>query len=215
MIDCWLVRRQIMNGRRKRNGKPNGKPEASAEAAEGEAVVSVEGVQATATASTTEGESGVVAVAVLEGDAPAAAGAEGAAVTTTAIATVAGTPPVAKAKRERRSSGKVLRWTNEEETALRKLVAELGSSGQWTTIATRLGTNRTGAGVDQHWQLMTGRRKRYPNDAKAPGAASPAAEAAPAGLAVAYASVAPIYGGAYGAPFGGLYCCSCPGLDLV
>ena len=74
-----------------------------------------------------------------------------------------------KPKRERRSGGKVSRWTQEEEDRLKALVLELGSSGQWQAIAERLETGRTAAGVDQHYQLMTGRRKRYSAAEKAGG----------------------------------------------
>merc|ERR1740139_608436 len=51
-------------------------------------------------------------------------------------------------------------WTPGEEELLRTQVNDLGSTGHWTEIATRLGTERTAAGVDQHWQIMCGRRKR-------------------------------------------------------
>merc|ERR1740124_612822 len=65
-----------------------------------------------------------------------------------------------KPKRERKHSGKITRWTPGEEELLRTQVNDLGSTGHWTEIATRLGTERTAAGVDQHWQIMCGRRKR-------------------------------------------------------
>mmetsp|Transcript_73420 Transcript_73420/g.177153 ORF Transcript_73420/g.177153 Transcript_73420/m.177153 type:complete len:513 (+) Transcript_73420:49-1587(+) len=65
-----------------------------------------------------------------------------------------------KPKRERKHSGKITRWTPEEEELLRGQVNDLGSTGHWSEIALRLGTERTAAGVDQHWQIMCGRRKR-------------------------------------------------------
>ena len=43
---------------------------------------------------------------------------------------------------------------------MRALVQELGSTGHWPAIAERLGSGRTTAGVEQHWQILTGRRKR-------------------------------------------------------
>jgi len=54
--------------------------------------------------------------------------------------------------------GKNPRWTPDEEANLRQLLQELGNS--WAPIAERLGTGRTAAGVEQHWQVLTGRRKR-------------------------------------------------------
>ena len=87
---------------------------------------------------------------------------------TAAIAAAPREPPpssVDKPKRQRKSSGKVARWTTEEEDLLRALVNELGAGGHWAAIAERLAAGgfqkRTGAGVDQHYQLMTGRRKKY------------------------------------------------------
>eukprot|EP00908_Phaeocystis_cordata_P008197 Transcript_18861.p2 GENE.Transcript_18861~~Transcript_18861.p2 ORF type:complete len:422 (+),score=101.74 Transcript_18861:50-1315(+) len=65
-----------------------------------------------------------------------------------------------KPKRERRQTGKITRWTEQEEQQLKALVDELGATGRWAEIASRLATERTPAGVDQHWQIMCGRRKR-------------------------------------------------------
>lgn len=70
-----------------------------------------------------------------------------------------GDESVPKKKRERRSLGKAQRWTAEEEVKLKEYVAELGAHGHWTTIAERLETGRSGGGVEQHWQIMAGRRK--------------------------------------------------------
>lgn len=67
---------------------------------------------------------------------------------------------VKPAKRDRRSAGKVARWTPEEEERLRATVDEM-KGASWQEIAERLGTNRSGAGVDQHYQIMTGKRKSY------------------------------------------------------
>ena len=95
---------------------------------------------------------------------------------------------LSKPKRERRSGGKVSRWTQEEEERLKALVHELGSSGQWQAIAERLETGRTAAGVDQHYQLMTGRRKRYSAAEKA-AAGEAGAEAAAAAAHMVAASM--------------------------
>ena len=54
-----------------------------------------------------------------------------------------------------------MRWTDDEEVRLRELVTEFGTRGQaWPVIAERLGTGRTHAAVEQHWQIMIGKRKR-------------------------------------------------------
>lgn len=73
---------------------------------------------------------------------------------------------VGKPKRERKQNGKMLRWTPSEEEHLRGLVNQHGSTGAWARIATELGTDRTAAGVDQHWQILCGRRKRRRSGAK-------------------------------------------------
>ena len=62
-------------------------------------------------------------------------------------------------KRGRKSGTKVPRWTPEEEVRLRALVEELGEK-DWTSVAGRLETGRSPAGVEQHWQIMSGKRKR-------------------------------------------------------
>ncbi|KAL1529807.1 hypothetical protein AB1Y20_000739 [Prymnesium parvum] len=69
-------------------------------------------------------------------------------------------PDGPKAKRHRTPGGKTQRWSPEEEEKLKALVAEYSSSGHWPTIAEKLETGRTTAGVEQHWQILTGRRKR-------------------------------------------------------
>ena len=64
---------------------------------------------------------------------------------------------------------KAPRWTAEEESRLRQLVSELVASQKksavssghfWPTIAERLGTGRTPAAVQQHWNEM---RRRQPS----------------------------------------------------
>ena len=63
-------------------------------------------------------------------------------------------------KKVRRSRGeKVPRWTTDEEDRLRALVAQYGDRA-WAKVAESLATGRTAAGVDQHWQIMNGKRKR-------------------------------------------------------
>ena len=55
----------------------------------------------------------------------------------------------------RRAPGaKVPRWSEDEETKLRALV----KSGvkDWAKVAAELGTGRSPAGVDQHWQILCG-----------------------------------------------------------
>ena len=86
------------------------------------------------------------------------------------------------AKRPRRSGVKVPRWNEEEEELLKRLVMELGDKA-WPECAARLGTNRSGAGVEQHWQIMTGRRKRN---------GKPEVEKAAPVPAIAYRPTAPL-----------------------
>ena len=77
--------------------------------------------------------------------------------TSTATAVVADL--AAKQKRHRKSTGKQFRWTSAEEERLRLLVEELGASGKvWEEIAARLGSGRTPSGLQQHWQIMCGKR---------------------------------------------------------
>ena len=54
--------------------------------------------------------------------------------------------------------GRNPRWTLEEEDQLCQLLRQMGNS--WEAIANQLGTGRTPIGVQQHWQILTGRRKR-------------------------------------------------------
>ena len=91
---------------------------------------------------------------------------------------------VGKPKRERKQNGKMLRWTPHEEEHLRTLVGQHGATGQWARIASDLGTDRTAAGVDQHWQILVGRRKRRRSGGKDDDEDGPAATAVaqPAGL---------------------------------
>lgn len=76
------------------------------------------------------------------------------------VASVAHPTPSNLPKRDRRSTGKVARWTPEEEDHLRALVGGIGEP-DWEAVAQELGTGRTGTGVDQHYQIMTGKRKIY------------------------------------------------------
>jgi len=128
---------QILSGKRRRNGKAAPFPEttvtAAAVVASSEALASAEGVAVTDV---------TVMVAEMSGAPP--------------------TPPSSKsAKRDRRSTGKVARWTQEEEEKLRSLVPESGVEPNWDDIAAQLGSARSAAGVDQHFQIMTGKRKSY------------------------------------------------------
>lgn len=139
---------QIMNGKRKRNGK---KAEQTLPMA--------------------------TSVAAGDGSGGAALPEATNVVVTTFDLSGGGTPtfvdgaPAEKKTRTRRASGKILRWTPEEEVKLKALVEEKGTSGKWQAIADELGTGRTAAGVDQHWQIMSGRRKRYAQASSKAGAA--------------------------------------------
>ena len=67
-----------------------------------------------------------------------------------------------KAKRTRQRGGNTPRWTEEEEKHLLQLRDELGERN-WTGIAERLAIDRprrSAAGVEQHWQIMAGKRRR-------------------------------------------------------
>ena len=83
-------------------------------------------------------------------------------------ADVTGTAAVdgAVEKRGRKRGTTVPRWTPEEEARLRQAIEELGEK-EWTAVAGRLETGRGAAGVEQHWQIMSGKRKR--NGAKEDG----------------------------------------------
>eukprot|EP00966_Prymnesium_polylepis_P094450 2186239-Prymnesium_polylepis.1 len=93
------------------------------------------------------------AVAALAAGAAAASAAE----------TAAAEQP--QTKRRRRGQGmQVPRWTAEEEQRLADLVKECGER-DWARVAERLNSGaerppRSAAGVDQHWQIMNGKRKR-------------------------------------------------------
>ena len=85
-------------------------------------------------------------------------------VSETTLATVQEVMHPSPPKRQRRDGvavprGVARRWTAEEETSLRMLVDDLGT-GKWAHVAERLGSGRTASGVEQHWQIMTGQRKR-------------------------------------------------------
>ena len=67
-----------------------------------------------------------------------------------------------KPKRTRARGGNTPRWTEEEEKELLALRDELGERA-WTQIAERLAVNRphrSASGVEQHWQIMAGKRRR-------------------------------------------------------
>lgn len=69
-------------------------------------------------------------------------------------------PPEPEVKKRKRACGSsVPRWTCEEEERLKALVHSLGAKA-WGEISRELGTNRSGSGVEQHWNIMTGKRKR-------------------------------------------------------
>ena len=61
---------------------------------------------------------------------------------------------------ERRTSA---RWTTEEEAILKQAVGELGK-GKWTVVAERLGSGRSPSAVEQHWQIVAGRREHLQPD---------------------------------------------------
>ena len=134
---------QIMSGKRKRNGKK------------------AESMPLAATAVMTYGEGGVAVVPEATGvvvtSFDLSSSEQGG-----SLSLIEGVEVEKEKKtRTRRSSGKILRWTPEEEAKLKRAVEEKGVRGQWQAIADELGTGRTPAGVDQHWQIMSGRRKRY------------------------------------------------------
>lgn len=134
---------QIMSGKRKRNGKK------------------AESMPVATTAVTTYGEGGVAVVPEATGvvvtSFDLSSSEQGG-----SLSLIEGVAVEKEKKtRTRRSSGKILRWTPEEEAKLKRAVEEKGVRGQWQAIADELGTGRTPAGVDQHWQIMSGRRKRY------------------------------------------------------
>ena len=81
-------------------------------------------------------------------------------------------PAAPKAKRHRTPGGKTQRWSSEEDEKLKALVGVYGASGHWPTIAEKLETGRTTAGVEQHWQILTGRRKRNTASSKGVAASS-------------------------------------------
>lgn len=71
-----------------------------------------------------------------------------------ATAELIGSLSYGSAKKKRTSAGApVPRWTPEEEERLKMLVHELGEKS-WQHIADRLGTNRSGTGIEQHWWAL-------------------------------------------------------------
>ena len=63
------------------------------------------------------------------------------------------------------------KWSAQEEDMLRSMVAEAGT-GSWARVAETLSlqfaTNRTASGVNQHWQIMCGKRKKKRVDGPKP-----------------------------------------------
>merc|ERR1712046_14753 len=61
-----------------------------------------------------------------------------------------------KKKRIRKTGYPSTRWRPPEEERLRALIGKFGESA-WAFIAEQLDTGRTAKGVEQHWQVMTGK----------------------------------------------------------
>ena len=78
--------------------------------------------------------------------------------------------PAVKKKRTH-AGGKLLRWTPDECAELMGLVEERGGwkvgwqTREWQMVAEGLGTGRSAAGVNQHWHVLSGRRKPKAKDA--------------------------------------------------
>lgn len=78
--------------------------------------------------------------------------------------------PAVKKKRTH-AGGKLLRWTPDECAELMGLVEERGGwkegwrAREWQAVADGLGTGRSAAGVNQHWHVLSGRRKPKAKDA--------------------------------------------------
>lgn len=81
-----------------------------------------------------------------------------------------------KVKRTRTRGGTTPRWSEAEEAQLLALRNELGERS-WKEIAERLGTNRSASGVEQHWQIMAGKRRRS-TPSSGGGGAEPASDGA-------------------------------------
>ena len=62
-------------------------------------------------------------------------------------------------KRGRPAGAKVPRWTPEEDETLKGLVAELGEKN-WKEVAGRLEHGRSATAVEQHYNIITGKRKK-------------------------------------------------------
>ena len=59
-------------------------------------------------------------------------------------------------KRGKKPGQPCARWTAEEEERLQEVVAQLGDKC-WEMIAERLGSGRSGPGIQQHWRIMCSR----------------------------------------------------------
>ena len=82
---------------------------------------------------------------------------------------------------------KVKRWEPEEEASIRELVAKLGttragkdgkpdrvtvSAKNWAVIAERLGSGRSTGALQQHWDIMNGKREKSGKKAAKAGRAA-------------------------------------------
>lgn len=82
------------------------------------------------------------------------------------------------------------RWTVDEEARLRTLVQEMGK-GKWTAVAEALGSGRSASGVEQHWQIMIGQRKRNSSANKPKTKSSTAPAPVSAGITITFMSPVP------------------------
>ena len=160
------------------NGEPVGPP-AEALGLPAEALSAVPGTGGSSVPACIDGSDLDPAAVPATFDSPAAGGA------------AAGEPK----KKRQRSGGVSVRWSETEDATLLALVDELGSKGHWAEIAERLGTGRTGPGVDQHWNILTGKRPKPSGTRKSTDAATPGAAPPLAGLAVDVVTSTVVLGG--------------------
>ena len=66
-----------------------------------------------------------------------------------------------KTLRPTRQGKMVPRWTNEEEAVLMRAIGGVDPKGRWHEIAAQLGEERSAMAVEQHWQVMVGKRKKH------------------------------------------------------
>ncbi len=69
--------------------------------------------------------------------------------------------------RKSRAGQMTLRWTPKEDELLLALVEQYGSRGHWSEIAAQLPVARTPGAVDQHWNILTGKRTKPSGGSKA------------------------------------------------